>query len=336
MKRMFVSIVVGLALLLGLMPAAVTFAAESGSTAGSFSVGGVAPQVSALQVYSDAGCTLVAAALTPQVVYYIKATISDANTLNDIKQVKIKVFYDVGATHPDESTITVGNVQTAGIFTWTKVGSVWAVDAGAGVSWAIVSGSSVVPTLTGSSGDWIFAIKLGKVATESIAPNVWDLHARATDSGNLTSGYNLWNKAVLWYGEIQVNTANVNFGAVALGSGFGADVNKVTDISVTFISNGDYNEEKSASATWTGTSHTATLDPTGNCVNAGEFALKGWISDIYGSAQLLDATGVHCGVGTQTAETGDTHPAQTCWLKIASVFPVDVYSGTLTFLICNH
>ena len=336
MKRMFISIVVGFALLLALMPAAEVFAAETGGTSGSFSVGSTAPSVSALQVYSDAACTLIVAALTPQVVHYVKATISDANTLNDVKQVKIKVFYDVGATHPDESTITAGNVKTAGIFTWTKIGSVWAVDAGAGVSWAIVAGSSVLPTMTASSGDWIFAIKLGKVATETLAPDVWDLHARATDNGNLTSGYNLWGKTVLWYGEIQVNTANVNFGAVALGSGFEANTNKVTSISMTFLCNGDYEEEKASSATWTGPSNIATLDPNGNCVNAGEFALKGWISDTYGSAVLLDSIGVHCGFGTQTSEAGDIHTTQTYWLKIASVFPVDVYSGTLTFCICNH
>jgi hypothetical protein len=266
----------------------------------------------------------------------VKATISDANTLNDIKQVKIKVFYDVGATHPDESTITSGNSTTAAIFTWTKIGSIWAVDAGASVTWAVVSGSSVLPTMTASSGDWIFAIKVGKVATESLAPNVWDLHARATDNGNLTSGYNLWGKTVLWYGEIQVNTANVNFGAVALGSGFEANTNKVTGISVTFLCNGDYEEEKSSSATWTGASNIATLDPTGNCVNSGEFALKGWLSDIYGSAQLLSTIVAHIGYGTQTDETGDVHTTQTFWLKIASVFPVDVYSGTLIFSICNH
>jgi len=337
MKRMFISIVVGLALLLGLMPAAVTFAADTGSSAGSFSVGGVAPQVSTLQVYSDAGCTLVAAALTPQVVYYIKATISDANTLDDEKEVKIKLFYDVGAAHPNESTIAAGSEQTAAIFTWTKAGNVWAVDAGAGTSWAVVSASCVTPTMTTSSGDWIFAIKVGKTATESLAPNVWDLHIRATDSSNLTAGYYLWGKTVLWYGEVQVNTANINFGSVALGSGFAADVNKVTGVSLKYIANGDYATMRKSSATWTGTSNIATLDPNGNCVNAKEFAIKTFTSDIYGSAATLDSVGVVVrNTGTQTLETGYVNNGATFWLKIATVFSVDVYSGTITFVIVNR
>lgn len=336
MKRMFITITVCLTLLLGLMPVAVAFAAESGSSAGSFSVGGVAPNTSTLQVYSDAGLTSVATALTPQVIYYVKVTASDANTLNDIKEVKVKLYYDVGGTHPDEATITAGNEQTATIFTWTKAGNTWAVDAGAGTSCGIVSASSVTPTMTASSGNWIFAIKIGKTATESGAPNIWDLHARATDQANTTSGYYLWGKSVMWYGETQINTANVNFGEVALGSGFAADVNKVTGFSATWVSNGDYYTELKSSATWTGSNNIATLDPAGNCVNANEFALKGYYMDVFGSAFLLNSTGVRTRDGVQTLETGFSVTAGTYWLKIATVFPVDVYNGTITLTIANR
>ncbi len=334
--RKLISILIILALALGVLPATGVFASETGTTSGSFSVGAVAPSVTGLQVYSDAGLTTVASALTPQVLYYAKVTVSDANTLNSIKQMKLKMFYDVGATHPDEATIAAGVAETAAIFTWTKAGNTWAVDAGASPSWAIVSGSSVLPTMTASSGDWIFAIKVGKVATESLGANVWDLHARATDNANLTSGYYLWGKTVLWYGEVQVNTANVNFGAVALGSGFGSAVNQVTNVSATFICNGDYSEQLKSSATWTGTSNNATLDPNGNTVNGGEFALKAWPTAVFGSAQLLNATGVNMHDDTQTSETGDVYSTYTLWLKIASVFPVDVYSGTITFVIINR
>jgi hypothetical protein len=336
-KRLFISIVMALALLVGLVPAAAAFAAESGGAAGSFSIGGVAPNVSDCQVYSDAGLTMVATALTPQVIYYVKVTVSDANTLNDVKEVKVKLFYDVGAAHPNESTITAGNEQTAGIFTWTKAGNVWAVDAGSGATWAAISGSSVTPTLTASSGDWVFAIKVGKTATESIAPNVWDLHARATDNSDLTTGFYLWGKSVLWYGEIIVNTPNINFGSVVLGSGFAADVNKVTNINSTYISNGDYATQRKSSATWTGSSNTATLDPNGNCVNAGQFALKTWYADSYGSALLMDTVGVTIRTtGTQTLETGHVTAGGTYWLKVASVFPVDVYSGTIYLMLVNR
>ncbi|MBN1191821.1 MAG: hypothetical protein JXA46_18865 [Dehalococcoidales bacterium] len=319
-----------------LVPSTVAQAAESGSSSGSFSVGGVAPNVTALEVYSNSACTTVAAAMTPQVIYYVKVSVTDANTLDDIKEVKLKIFYDPNATHPDESTIAAGHEQTAAIFTWTKIGNAWAVDAGAGTSWAAVSASSVVPTMTESSGDWIFAVKLGKVATESMSPNVWDLHARATDDADYTAGRYLWDKSVVWYGEVQINTANINFGEVELGSGFAADVNKVTGISAHFIANGDYASNVRSSATWTGTGNIATLDPNGNCVNAGEFAIKAYHADIYGSAYLINTTGVNCRDGAQTLETGDSISTGTFWLKIATVFPTDVYSGTITFTIVNR
>jgi len=335
--RKIIYFLVVLAMVLVLVPSTSVWAiGESGSSQGSFAVGGVAPNVTALEVYSDAACTLIAEALTPQVTYYVKATISDSNTLNDIKQVTIKFFYDIGATHPDEASITSGHEQTKAIFTWTKIGNIWAVDAGSGASWAVISGSSVTPVMNNSTGDWIFAIKIGKTATESLSPNVWDLHARATDHAGLTAGYYKWGKTVLWYGEVQINTPNVNFGNVALGSGFAADVNKVTGFSATFVTNGDYANNVKSSPTWTGSANIAVLDPNGNCTNAGEFAIKGYPQDIFGQAYLLNSTGVNCRDGSQTFETGESITTGTFWLKIATVFPVDVYNGTLTFTIVNR
>jgi len=334
--RRTISILVALVLMLALVPSTAVLAAESGSSTGSFSVGGAAPHVTDLEVYSDAGLTTVAAHMTPQVLYYVKVTATDPNTLNDIKEIKLKVYYDASATHPDESTITTGHEQTAGIFTWTKAGSTWEVAAGGGVSWAVVSGSSVTPTMTASTGDWVFAIKLGKVATETISPAVWNMHARATDNADLTAGRYLDDKHVMWYGEVQISTPTVDFGEVPLGSGFGTDVNKVTGVSAKFVSNGDYHTNVKSAATWTGTSNNATLDPAGDCVNPNEFALKCYHSDTYGSAYLVDATGVDCRDGAQTLETGDSITTGTFWLKISAVFPTDSYSGSITFTIVNR
>ena len=334
--RKLVSISIVLALVLAFIPSAVALAAESGTFNGSFSVGGAAPSISALEVYSDAGLTTVAGSLTPQVLYYVKVTTSDPNTLNDVKEVKLKVYYDAAATHPDESTITTGHEQTTGIYTWTKAGDTWAVDAGGGTSWAVVSASSVTPTMTASTGDWVFAIKLGKVATETSTPSVWDIYASVTDNSDLTAGHYLTDKLVMWYGEVQVTTPNVDFGEVALGSGFGTDVNKVTGIGAKFISNGDFASNVRSSATWTGSSNNATLDPTGLCLNANEFAIKAYGSDTYGSAILIDTVGVNLRYGTQTLETGLDVTTGTAWLKIASVFPTDSYSGTFYFVIVNN
>jgi len=299
----------------------------------------VAPQVTAVQVYSDAACTTVASAITPQVTYYVKVTVSDANTLNDIDEVKIKTYYDATAAHPNESTITAGHEQNACIFTWTKAAPnpTWAFNAGAGSTWGIVAASSVTPTLTAQSGDWVFAIRFGKVATETIAPAVWNFHARATDHAGHSNGLHLWDKQVLWYGQCQVNTPAVNFGEVALGSGFGASTNKFTGVSVTMTANGDFSTFVKSSATWNGSlGNIATLDPTGTCVNNQEFALKAHYEDTYGVAVLVDTTGVRCRDGSQTLEAGQTITTGTFWLKVSTVFPADAYTGTITYTIVNR
>jgi hypothetical protein len=270
------------------------------------------------------------------VLYYAKVSVTDANTLNDVKQVTFKLYYDATADHPLESTIASGHEQTAAIFTWTKTGNVWAVDAGAGSTWEVVSASSVTPTMTVSSGDWIFAFKVGKAATETTGAAVWDAYASATDNADHIAGAYLYDKTVMWYGEVQVNTGTIDFGTVTLGSGFAADVNKVTGVSVKMVSNGDFSSNVKSSATWTGASNIATLDVGGNCVNPNEFALRAYHSDVFGSSYLIDTVGVNCRDGAQTLESGETITTGTFWLKIASVFPADLYSGGITFTIINR
>jgi len=335
MKKIFISIIAGLVILLGLMPAGVAFAADT--TTGSFTVGSVSPNMTTMEIYSDTGLTLIASTLTPQVEYYKKISVSDANTLNDITELKMKMYYDADGTDPLESTVVAGNTQTAAIITWTKAGSVWAIDAGAGTSWSIVTADCVVPTLTASSGDWVVAFKIGKVATESLAPANWDFWGQVKNTAGVVTGTYKRNKMVQWYGEIAVNTPNVNWGVVTPGTGFADNVNEQTGISATWVSNGNYSGKIKSSATWAGSLNTATLDATGNTMNPKEFSLKAWHDNTYASAVLVDSVGVVINAtGVQTIEAGDIHTANTLWLKLASVFPIDVYSGTITYIIANR
>ena len=334
MKTKILSIVVGFALLLALVPAA---AYASDSTTGSFTVGSVAPNMTAMEIYSDAGLTLIASTLTPQVEYYKKISVSDANTLNDIAEVKVKMFYDATGSDPLESTVTAGNTQTAAIFTWTNAGSLWTIDAGAGTSWALVTADCVVPTLTASSGYWVVAFKIGKVSTESLAPANWDFWGQAKNTAGVVSGIYKRDKMVQWYGQISVNTANVNWGEVTPGTGFADNVNEQSGISATWVSNGNYEGQIKSSATWAGSLNTATLDAAGNTSNPKEFALNAWHDNTYASAILVNTTGVVINAtGVQTSETGVIHTGNTIWLKLASVFPIDIYSGTINYVISNR
>ena len=90
-RRILVSIVVNLILLLGL--ALMAYAAEDDVT-GSFTTANVVPDVIVMEIYSDAGLTIFANSLTPQVMYYIRVTAGDPNTIDDIDEIEVQVFYD--------------------------------------------------------------------------------------------------------------------------------------------------------------------------------------------------------------------------------------------------
>jgi hypothetical protein len=328
-----------LSLLIAVMPSLAVFAAESGSSSGSFTVGGEVPHIDAFQTYSDADCLTQANDFTPQLTYYAKVTVSDANTLNDIQVVTVKIFYDDDTATPiDESTIVAGDAQTAAILTWTKTTGLWTIDAGTPTTWAIVSGSCVTPTMGDTTGDWIFAFKVGKVATESVGDAGWGMHARVTDGTFYTHGLYLTGKQVLWYGQITVSTANIDFGTVNVNTGFADNVNEVTGITLTTISNGDFWGQAKSSATWHGANplNSADFDDTGACANPNEFSLKVWCDDTFGSAVQVTIAGANITTMTQTTETGMQRTEITLWLKIASVFPIDTYSGTVYFMVANR
>jgi hypothetical protein len=325
--RKLITFLLVLSLLLAVMPSLAVFAAESGSSSGSFTVGGDVPQVNAFQTYSDADCLTTANEFTPQLTYYAKVTVTDANTLNDIQVVTVKIYYDEDTATPlDESTIVAGAAQTAAILTWTKATGLWTIDAGTPTTWAIVSGSCVTPTMGDTTGDWIFAFKVGKVATESVGDAGWEMHARVTDGTFYTHGMYRLGKHVLWYGQITVSTANINFGIVNTNTGFADNVNEVTGITLTTISNGDFWGQAKSSATWAGVTYSADFDQTGACSNPNEFSLKVWCDDTFGSAVQITLAGANITTMTQTTETGMERTEITLWLRIAAVFPIDTYS----------
>ena len=297
-RRILVSIVVSLILLLGLAPMA--YAAEDDVT-GSFTTANVVPDVIVMEIYSDAGLTIFANSLTPQVMYYIRVTAGDPNTIDDIDEIEVQVFYD--ATGSDPVAPGVANTQTAAIFLRDKDGggSEWTVSAGAGTSWAITSGNCTKPSgMTASSGDWVFAITPGKVATESPGSDNWDMYAKASDDALNDTIYTR-DKEMLWYGETSTS-ATAAFGSVTPGTGFADDTNEVGSISVTYTSNGDYDQQVKVASSWVGSSLTATYDAT----------------------------------GTITGETGNTVSSNTLWLKVANTFGVDTYNGNITYIIAHR
>jgi hypothetical protein len=134
-----------------------------------------------------------------------------------------------------------------------------------------------------------------------------------------------------WYGEVTVNTASFDFGSVDLGSDFGD--NSQTGISVTYICNGNYNQQVKSSNPWSGSGKSVTLDAE-STPGAGEFSLKADDTATLGSAVPVSTSYITIDTGTQTGESGNAESTNTLWLKLgASGIGNVTYSGTIYYRI---
>ncbi len=332
MKRVVLLLTV--AVVLCLVPLAYTQAAE---LTGKFTVPAAAPNVTALEIYTDKNCTTPATDMTPQTEYYAKATVSLINKLKFLKEVVVYVYYDSAGNDPEPPGSS--NTQTCAILKWTAAPEEWSIDSGSPTTWAINSDNCSRPSdLEQTSGDWIFAFTPGKVATESVSPADWDGKGIATNKNDRTGdpAY-VRDKGMNWYGEVTVATAEVDWGTVDPGLLFSQSPNPQTGIGATYIANGGYNATISGTD-WDGDlGNTAYLDeeevepPTGD----NEFALKANDTNEYDSAVWVKTTTSNIGSGTQTTESGNTVNTNTLWLSLSATFEPDVYSGTIYYGIAN-
>ncbi len=329
MKRTtaLISIVAALIMILALMPAT-AFAAE-GSTGGSFTNGNAAPTIGTI--------TISPTSLTPQQEWtVITVPVTDTNQLADVKEVKVTLFYDATAAHgaPPGSA----DVQTCAILTWTRgTPDTWTIAPGS-TTWGINETGCSKAADSGTTGDWVFSFKVGKVATESPGTPVWDIYALATDTANATGNNRKDDVEMLWYGEITVNTGSVDWGAVSMGLTFEGGANPETGISVKYLCNGDYYEDVK-SADW----GTVALDETGGNPpsTAGKLSLKACRTNDLVSAIVVTTTygtPAHLSsAGTITAETGSTVVTNTLWLALSSSgIASGAHNGTIYYQVANR
>ena len=132
-----------------------------------------------------------------------------------------------------------------------------------------------------------------------------------------------------WYGEINVTTGNISWGTVTPGCS-----NNISPVvNITYICNGNYDEQVKTSQKWTSASGNLTLNTTGS-PGAGEFSLKADDdATVEGAVQVLSASYTTFDTGTQTTEAGNAGNNNHLWLSLGSGIPVDTYSGTLYFCI---
>jgi len=337
-KRILISIIVSLVMLLGLTPMTV-LAADSGSASGSFTTGNSDPTVDVVALYESNEIT-TATAMGPQIEYAVKVTVTDANTLDDLSTVTVTIFYDANGIYDVADVPTAGDVQYAAILTLTVDATpTWEIDAvSGGGTWSIVDGNCKQPTLTESTGDFWFHFEPGTVATETTGTDKWHIYAEADDLGG-TPGDNYQDNITMnWYGEIVVNTPNVDWSTVAPGSDF--SVNSQTGISLTYIANGAYDEQVAADSLWTGSpSGDATLNEDGT-PGANQFSIKADnTTTLPDDTHLVKANTTSYttigDTGTQTDEIGNTITTNTLWLKVGTPFTDAAYSGTIYFKIAD-
>jgi hypothetical protein len=297
--------------------------------------------------------SLTPVSMTPQVAYTVSVQISDPDLINDLSTVVLKIWYDSDGGAPLEAEFDAvtadANAQDAALVSWTADeagGTTYTGSAAltpAATTWS--QGASVLPVKGGGQnpGDfglgtftYQFIFTVGKVANETTGADRWQVAAKATDTQGQT-GYGADAEAATmdFYGEITVPAATVAFGDLGPGTDFAIN-NQAVGVTISYVANGAYDEKVSSSATWAGATFNASLDATGATSLAQEFALRAEDTATIGTAVLVDNVGVTFNdTGGQTLEAGVPETTYNLWLRLASSFSKDTYSGTITYIIAN-
>jgi len=295
------------------------------------------PDITAVEIYSDPGCTQPASSLTPQTTYYARVDIRMrmGNQLSHLREVRVTIFYDSAGTNPPPPPM--GNPQTCAILLCNiDKTPLWDIDAGSPTSWQILPDQCQQPDLTKKTGSWIFAFKPGKVATAS-PPGNWDVCAKATTKLGEWDELCIRDKAMNWYGEIILFPALLDWGEVAPGTRFENTPPNPRILTATYIANGSYGVDIK-SDDWSSGTATAYLDETGGNPPAGEnqFALKVSTTGNLDNAITVRKDYTLLDEGTRTEEGGRIK-INTFWLSLCeSDIPSGTYSGTIYYRITQR
>jgi len=323
----FLCLVVLAAMLIAMIPIGVAvlpsglLAADNGTVTCNFTTSNGAPTVDNVFISSTT--------LSPGSTYNITVTVSDTNTLDDEDNITVYLYYDADGTYADPTTASADN-NTFAILKWTKTGDVYGMDAAHGTSSWGLTGTSPSP-MTPSTGSWVFHITVSKVAQETTSGE-WHINAHVNDGTTEAEGHNAdGNHALVnWYGEITVATSAINWGAMATGT----DNTQSAAISATYVANGTYDQQASASATWTGPA-TIALDAAGNPGNA-QLSVRADDSAVVGSAIQVSTSYQTFDSGVMTSEAGNPETANHLWLSLGDTgIPAGQYTGSVFFKIVN-
>ncbi len=339
--------ILALAMVMALLAAALPMPVFAAGVTGSVTSNNNAPVVNSI--------TIGGGAMTPQSANTVTISITDVNTLADIAQIDIVIFYDANGGN-DGTPGGAWDCDEEAIYKWVDDGSgTWSMEDATLTpvtdhTWAIGTGTE--PTMSDTTGTWILDFTPGKLAVEAIGGDLtnpeWDVKVTATDLATATHSLTVYSTAMSAYSSIATDVDSITFGAgVALGAtayiATPGDFNFATQV----LSNDAYALQVSSAATWTGAG-TLTLDPSGTPNAAGEFALN--IDDattgIVGeptAPQPLTTTATIDGHTADARVATDDGVAEATVnqnlfmsLKLfSSGIPVGAYSGLITLTVVN-
>jgi len=237
------------------------YAATEGSVTGTFTVN-TEPRVDSISLMAiDDATPTTPTAMSPQVTYTVSVQVSDADTINDLSSVVLKLYYDTdGSTSETEfdSKLADSNGQNTAVITWTAdepggnayTGSIALQPSGS--SWRL--GSCILPQggdghRAGDFGSttftFHFAFTVGKTAAETEDSAKWQIAARATDRIGETG----WKACadgtnMNFYGEIVVLPASGNGEDIEPEPEFvDMGLEKTYGVRVGYVANGAYDRK---------------------------------------------------------------------------------------------
>lgn len=263
----------------------------------------------------------------------VDVSASDAADLTELDSVILKVWYDANGGTPLQSEFdsASGAPATAAIMSWTPGGGFAAIDAGGSTTWSL--GTCTAPALGGTSGNFEFKFTPGKVATETVDSDRWQVAATATDTSGTTFNYGT-GCTMAWYGQVVLASPNIDWGTVPAGLSYDdSDPSREALGSTLYvIANGAYNlTVGTSSASWSGGATLVNDTPDA----ADEFGILVDIDNTMADAKTLSTTPATLDSGTLTSETGDTYATINLWLQLYSIFTTGVHSGTIDFVVEN-
>jgi hypothetical protein len=332
-------------------------AGTEASSSGQFSIGAVAPQINKVTFYASDHTTEVTAA-TPTNAYWIDVQVTDLNTMDDIKEITIWLYY--GTNSSQLSPIPAGNVnpQTYVILKYertpfsdkpgqwafyyangTKIGTTFG-------TWKIVNQSDPA-TWDQSVGTFSVEIVVGKVAHEANDGKVagdWNFQVKVTDNEGLQSNtYTGYGYTMNWYGEIWV-TQTFAFGTVNPNS----TNNKLTSpqtgyLDVYVVSNGNFDVNVKGDENWTGVNNSSRVVKLVT-TNPGDKQIRIKINSINDPTSAGAITTTYTvWLNDQSGPTQDgsaangngAHFTAYLWLDVGTNIDQDTYVGHVYFQVTN-